>query len=37
LHVYSIKDKQWNYSSLSDLGIEWINLIQILLLPINNI
>lgn len=21
LHVYSIKDKQWNFSSLQDLGI----------------
>ena len=23
LHVYSIKDKQWNFSRLDDLGIEW--------------
>jgi hypothetical protein len=21
LHVYSIKDKQWNYSRLDDLGV----------------
>ena len=23
LHVYSIKDKQWNFSSLADLNIVW--------------
>ena len=23
LHVYSIKDKQWNYSPLGDLGIDF--------------
>lgn len=23
LHVYSIKDKQWNFSSLADLNITW--------------
>jgi len=22
LHVYSIKDKQWNYSRLEDLGVK---------------
>ena len=22
LHVYAIKDKMWNYSSLTDLGIK---------------
>ena len=24
LHVYSIKEKMWNYSALKELGINWL-------------